>query len=50
MSVFSSAFFLLTDCQELDLLSGIAALLTYPLDIEMVELEEENEKAEDKQH
>ena len=32
--------------QELDLLSGIAALLTYPLDIEVVELEEETEKVE----
>ncbi|TIA90935.1 hypothetical protein E3P99_01294 [Wallemia hederae] len=31
---------------KLDLLSGIAALLTYPLDIEVVELEEETEKAE----
>ncbi|TIB84442.1 hypothetical protein E3Q06_02353 [Wallemia mellicola] len=30
---------------KLDLLSGIAALLTYPLDIEMVEMEEEDEKA-----
>lgn len=48
--MFFPVLFLLTDCQELDLLSGIAALLTYPLDIEMVELEEENEKAEDKQH
>lgn len=36
---------LLMEHTELDLLSGIAALLTYPLDIEMVEMEEEDEKA-----
>lgn len=29
---------------ELNLLTGIAAILTYPLDVEIVEMEEEEEK------
>jgi protein pelota len=29
---------------ELNLLTGIAAILTYPLDIEVVEMEEKEEK------
>ena len=30
--------------QQLNLLTGIAAILTYPLDIEVVEMEEKDEK------
>lgn len=30
--------------QQLNLLTGIAAILTYPLDIEVVEMEEREEK------
>ena len=30
--------------QQLNLLTGIAAILTYPLDIEIVEMEEREEK------
>ena len=32
-------------CSELNLLTGIAAILTYPLDVEIVEMEEREEKA-----
>jgi protein pelota len=38
--------FSLTRHTELNQLTGIAAILTYPLDIEVVEMEEEEEKAE----
>lgn len=30
--------------QQLDQISGIAAILTYPLDVEIVEMEERDEK------
>jgi protein pelota len=30
--------------QQLNLLTGIAAILTYPLDVEIVEMEERDEK------
>lgn len=30
--------------QQLDQISGIAAILTYPLDVEIVEMEEQEEK------
>jgi protein pelota len=30
--------------QQLNLLTGIAAILTYPLDVEIVEMEEKEEK------